>query len=227
MLTLSVFYLSAQNSGLYHNPTLFKPLIATLLMKEIYIQFIKDVFSKYHPISEKSLEQLCAVASIYQIKKGDLLLPIGKTSKHLHILYDGVIVSYFLNTDGDIYHKNIFLEGYFVGSMVSALTNSPSKFALEAIKDATLIRFDYSKYRQLIEAHVDLTQFYIAYLEKHWVIEKERREVEIVLNDASLRYLDFIKQYPDIETRVPLHYIASHLGITPTQLSRIRKKLNN
>jgi len=31
--------------------------------------------------------------------------------------------------------------------------------------------------------------------------------------------------HPDIEKYVPLQDIASHLGITPTQLSRIRKKI--
>ena len=57
------------------------------------------------------------------------------------------------------------------------------------------------------------------------MLDKEKRELDIVLKDAEERYLDFIKYKPGIETRIPLHYIASHLGITPTQLSRIRKKI--
>ena len=45
------------------------------------------------------------------------------------------------------------------------------------------------------------------------------------MNEATERYSTFIASHPDVEKRVPLSYIASHLGITPTQLSRIRKKI--
>ncbi|EZH72348.1 cyclic nucleotide-binding protein [Aquimarina atlantica] len=192
---------------------------------ENYCEFIKDVFNRYYPIEENSLSQLYAIAKVRQLQKGELLLNVGQTSKHIYILNQGVIVSFFISNEGNQYHKNIFLEGDFVGSTVSALKHESSHFGLEVIEDTTIISFDYKKYRKLIENHSDLKNFYIAYLEKNWIINKEKREIEIVMKDASERYLDFIRFQPNIEKRVPLHYIASHLGITPTQLSRIRKKI--
>lgn len=192
---------------------------------ENYKSFIREIFNNYYPIKENSLSQLIAIARIQQLQKGELLLDVGQISKDIHILQDGIIVSYFLGDEGKQYHKNIFLEGNFVGSIVSALKNKPSQFALEAIEKATIISFDYRKYRELIENHIDLKNFYLSYLEQNWVIDKEKREVDIVMKEASERYLDLIHSYPFIQKRVPLHYIASHLGITPTQLSRVRKKL--
>jgi predicted nucleic acid-binding protein len=38
------------------------------------------------------------------------------------------------------------------------------------------------------------------------------------------RYDDLIKYHPEIIKRVPQHYIASYLGITPISLSRIRNR---
>ncbi len=55
-------------------------------------------------------------------------------------------------------------------------------------------------------------------------MEKEKREIDIVLKGANERYKELIATHPNLETRIPLQYIASYLGITPTQLSRIRKK---
>jgi len=55
-------------------------------------------------------------------------------------------------------------------------------------------------------------------------VEKEQKEVEIILHDAEQRYSTFQNQYPDLEQLIPQYHIASYLGVTPTQLSRIRRK---
>lgn len=185
--------------------------------------FISKTFLSYYPVSESSLSLLHSIATIKKLKKNETLLSFGQISKESHILYKGIVVSNFLSDEGNTYHKNIFLEGNFLGSTVSALKNEPSNFSLEIIENATIISFDYLKYRTLIEENEDLKNFYVAYLEKNWIIIKEQREIDIVMKDAKTRYLNFINLHPEIEKRVPLHYIASHLGITPTQLSRIRK----
>lgn len=192
---------------------------------EKYHNFIKNIFNQYSFIEEATFSELLNIVKIKKLKKGEILLEIGNVSKDIYILYHGIVVSYFLCKDGNEYHKNIFLKGDFVGSTVSALTNKPSNFALEVIEDATLFCIDYISYRKLINKQIDLKNFYIAYLEKNWIIDKEKREIQIVMQEAFERYLDLIQNHPTIEQRVPLHYIASHLGITPTQLSRIRKKM--
>lgn len=192
-----------------------------------YRKFVKQVLDRYSLVSEETISSLMAISRIQNLKKGDLLLDVGRVSREKHILFKGAVVSYFINTDGALYHKNIFLEQDFVGSTVSALKEKPSDFALEVIEDATLISFDHRKYQELIKQCSDLKSFYIAYLEKNWVVDKERREIDLVLKDAETRYIEFLSDHPKIETRIPLHYIASHLGITPTQLSRIRKKIKS
>ncbi|TDQ23861.1 Crp/Fnr family transcriptional regulator [Tenacibaculum caenipelagi] len=187
--------------------------------------FLTSVFNRYATVSDDSISSLFSAAKIHDLKKGTTLLPFGKISKHVHVLYKGAVVSCFLHKNGTVYHKNIFLSGSFIGSVVSSLTNTPSQFSLEVIEDSTVISFPYDVYRQLIKDNQDLQNFYIAYLEKNWVIDKEKREIDIVLKEAKERYLDFVNANPNIENRIPLHYIASHLGITPTQLSRIRKSI--
>ena len=192
---------------------------------EDYRVFVGEVLNRYSPVSDTVLSLFMSICRVEEFKKGARLLDIGMISRRKYILCSGTVVAYFINEEGDLYHKNIFLEGDFAGSTVSALRQKASDFALEAIEDAKLIGFDYEKYRQLIEEQPEMKAFYIAYLEKNWVLDKEQRELDIVLKDAEARYQDFIATHLGIEQRIPLHYIASHLGITPTQLSRIRKKL--
>jgi CRP-like cAMP-binding protein len=42
--------------------------------------------------------------------------------------------------------------------------------------------------------------------------------------NASKRYDAFLEEFPGLEQRIPQYQIASYLGITPVQLSRIRKR---
>ncbi len=45
-----------------------------------------------------------------------------------------------------------------------------------------------------------------------------------IKNTPQQRYEELLKEYPGIVQRVPQHYIASYLGITPVSLSRIRSR---
>jgi CRP-like cAMP-binding protein len=56
-------------------------------------------------------------------------------------------------------------------------------------------------------------------------IKKERREATLLLDDAKTRYLNFLEEYPGLETRLKQYHIASYLGITPVSLSRVRAQL--
>jgi len=191
---------------------------------EDYNQCIKEAIYKYHKVEESALSLLYDLAEVKHFKKNETILHIGKTANDVYILYKGVVIAYFLDEGGNAYNKNIFLENNLVGSTVSNLTNSPSKFALEALEDCILLSFNYKKYRELIFSNAALKNFYISYLEKQWIIDKEKREIDIVMKDAAVRYEEFLAQHPGIDKKIPLNHIASHLGITSRQLSRIRKQ---
>ncbi|CAI2768536.1 Crp/Fnr family transcriptional regulator [Flavobacterium collinsii] len=190
-----------------------------------YLNDLKIKFESYAPISDTSWKLIEDIAEIQSVKKGEILLQSGQTAKEIHFIIKGALRAFITDAAGNLYNKNIFLEGHFAGSKASLLQQTPSHFTIEALEDSTLIRLNYKKYRALIDQHNDLKNYYIAYLEKNWVIEKEQREIALVMENATERYLHLLSSHPDISERIPLLHIASHLGITPTQLSRIRKNL--
>ena len=110
----------------------------------------------------------------------------------------GALRAFITDTEGNSYNKNIFLEGDFAGSTASLIQQIPSYFAIEALENSILININYKKYRDLIFQNDDLKNFYIAYLEKNWVIEKEQREISLVMENATERYLDLLAKHPDI-----------------------------
>lgn len=139
---------------------------------------------------------------------------------------EGILISQWIDQEANMHIKNFFLQGKFAASTVSLLKNTPSEFGLECIEDGVILEMDYKKYKQLITEHNDLKNFYIAYLEENWIVKNEKRQISFAALSATERYEDFLKEHPSLPSRVSQWLIASYLGITPTQLSRIRKKIN-
>ncbi|MFK8039278.1 MAG: Crp/Fnr family transcriptional regulator [Crocinitomicaceae bacterium] len=193
--------------------------------EEKYILELRKTFNRYSGISEETWFRILSIISFKSVKKGEIILKTGQVAKNVHFICKGVVRTFFSDDKGNIYSKNIFLENSFPASKVSLLLNTPSNFSIEALEDSILIGFNFKAYKKLINEHEDLKNFYISYIEQSWIIEKEQKEVSLVMENASERYLKLLKKHPTIEKRIAQHHIASHLGITPTQLSRIRKTL--
>jgi hypothetical protein len=54
----------------------------------------------------------------------------------------------------------------------------------------------------------DIANFYISYLERHWVIEKALAEITLKSTTAKERYLEFENDYPDLISRLKTSSIA-------------------
>jgi hypothetical protein len=78
----------------------------------------------------------------------------------------------------------------------------------------------------MIDADIRWYPFVFKLLETVYIM-KEMREKSFLLDSAADRYLQFLREYPNLEEHVKLYHIASFIGITPEALSRIRKKMKN
>jgi len=61
-------------------------------------------------------------------------------------------------------------------------------------------------------------------VEEAFYLQQKRIE-GFIFGNAETRYLEFIKENPDLFKRVSLSYLSSYLGIERQSLTRIRKKL--
>ncbi|WP_413512191.1 Crp/Fnr family transcriptional regulator [Myroides odoratus] len=194
-------------------------------MDQFVLEKFREKINTYSPISEASFEALLNIATIRRLKKNEIFIEQGFVCRQFCFLYSGYLIAYINDSEGRTYNKNIFVPSDWVSSLVSAILQQPSQFTAKAVTDCVILSLPYKAWRELISQTDDLQAFYIHYLEKNWVIDKEKREVSLVMDDAQTRYEKLLHSQPEIEKYVPLQDIASHLGITPTQLSRIRKRI--
>lgn len=153
--------------------------------------------------------------------KGDNFVRIGQIPRKVAFVVKGLFSQYYINENGDTIIKYFFPEERIAGSIPATLTKSESLFTITSLEDTTVLEYDFHEFKKLVSNYPDIAQFYYRYLEQHWVIDKEPYEISLRSDSAKVRYADFLRKYPDLVKRLKKHHIASYLGITPTQLSRV------
>lgn len=187
-------------------------------------EFIKQIHT-YYPLSEKTISLLLEICSEEKFEKNSLLLEEGAMARYYYFVKSGLLGYYNNDENGNTTYKIFFEENSFVASTSAIIQNEPSNFNIIALEDCEVIKYPVNAYRELFHQHLDLALFQIHYLEKNWVVKKEPLEISLKYETAKTRYLALMEQ-KSLFKRLKQHHIASYLGITPTQLSRIRKELN-
>lgn len=179
------------------------------------------VYSALEPEARLAWRELLQARSV---DKGEALLKQGEIPSRVHFIRGGLVSQASIDSDGGLAIKRFFPEGSFAASVSALVSRSPSMFSLTALEPTRCAEYDFAGFRQLVKKHQSVAAFYIAYMERHWIVEKEPLELSFRNEDAAARYKRFTREYPTLLKRLKLHEIASYLGITPTQLSRIRSQ---
>lgn len=184
---------------------------------ELFFERIRN----YTTLSAEAEQAWTAILKQKEYKKGEHFISERQVPKKVAFVVKGLFSQYYTSEQGETVIKIFFPEQRFAASVSSMLAKVPSLFTIEAIEDTTVLEYDFFEFKKLVQQYPDINTFYINYIELHWIIEKEPLEISLRYDTAKTRYDDFVKKYPQLIKRLKKHHIASYLGITPTQLSRI------
>lgn len=149
------------------------------------------------------------------------LSPLGSVQTTVGLLESGWIRAYYTTADGKPYNKHFFSGPDFVGDYASLLTGRPVEVPQQALTTCVVWVVDRASIIALESRFPSLVQLQRRFAEGLYLL-KEQRELEMATMNATQRYARLVEQHPGIEVDVPLYEIAAYLGITPTQLSRVR-----
>ncbi len=175
-------------------------------------------------ITEAEYEVLAESLATKTIAKGSYVLRQREVCKHSFFVESGLLRSYTIDNQGKEHIIQFAPENWYISDRTSLFCNEPSELFIDAIEETTFV-FVAPK---LIDKAIEMSPSFRQYNEKtlHNHIRHMQNRVNLLLSaTAEVRYLNFIKLYPDLTLRVPQWMIASYLGITPESLSRVRKEL--
>ena len=175
-------------------------------------------------ISEETFAELVKIAEFKRIPAGTQIIKSEEVPSKIYMLVSGVIRCYLSTESGKEFNKSFYLSSSFVASLTALIKKEPSLFVFETISDCKIYEIDYSELMELCKDDLSLKSLHIKVLEMVY-FNYEKRLVDLISLDAKDRYYELKKQIPNIDEIISQYHIASYLGITPVQLSRIRKKL--
>jgi CRP-like cAMP-binding protein len=156
-----------------------------------------------------------------------ILLREGERSRKYFFIEKGCLRVSFNHGGKDVTFQ-FFFEGQGVSSAESFKKNTPSHFSIESIEPSiiqVLKKKDFENMmRDLGNDPEFLSQMVDILFERQLYYMNEF--MSFIRDTPQQRYERLVKEKAHIIQRIPQHYIASYLGITPVSLSRIRNKLN-
>ena len=157
------------------------------------------------------------------VKTGALFLKAGRPCTKIGKLSKGVMRGYVLDEDGEEVTTHFYQEGDMV--VGSFMPNVSMTFSIEALEDCEISMANYAEVMAQVNKDASITEIINREFEK---LNKQlqARLVSLLNLSAADKYRLFLDEYPGLLNRVPHYYIAQYLGITPTQLSRVRKQLS-
>ena len=179
----------------------------------------------YADLSREAEQAWTALLRRRQYGRDEPFIRAGDVPTTYAFIVEGLFYQHHVGPDGDMVIKYFFPEHRIAASVSATLLGAPSLFTITAIEDSTVLEYDFAAFRKLVTEFPDIAAFYIRYLERHWVIEKEPDEIAFRHDDAMSRYRDFIRREPELHKRLKQHHIAAWLGITPESLSRLRRAI--
>lgn len=192
--------------------------------KENLLDQMKNVMSAIEPLPEACWSDIASLAHEKEYPKNSYFAEEGDYPTDLGFVGKGTFRAFYRTAEGVEYNKTFFTENTFMVALTAIVTGNMNLINIQALEDAMVLRFNYHKFTELYDQYYALERMARKVIELEWV-KKEVREIRLVLNNATERYQFFREEHPGLENKIPQYHIASYLGVTPIQLSRIRAKM--
>lgn len=184
---------------------------------------ILELFADLAKIDRSDIDLATKLFEPIETTKGEILVEENKVAKYLYFINSGFVRVYYLHDGAEITHHLNCPPG-FITSLNSFISATKSQEVVECITDCSLLRIAKEDLDALYQHSQSCAEIGRIIYEQA-LAYKEQRTKDIMTLSADQRYLKLMTHHPEIIQNVPLHYIASFIGIKPESLSRIRKQL--
>ena len=187
-------------------------------------QNINSYVLKFAALSPGELDYFNSMLEHKAIPKKTKLLQAGQVCNFEAYVIKGCVREYYLDAHGAEVTLQFAVEDWWVSDIASFQDQTESNMYIETLEDCELLLLSREAKEELLAHIPKLERMFRLMIQRHLSVVQSRL-FKTITHTASEKYLEFIQRYPSIPQRVPQHYIASYLGISPEFLSKLRTRL--
>lgn len=183
-----------------------------------------DYILQFGHLNRQQIELIKSKAREIELNKDQYLSEAGKIPRQVGFVLEGVFRFCYYNNKGEEITDYLIDEHHFVTDYQNFAAGMPASEYVQAVTPCRLLVFSKQDWDELLHTIIGWDKMVTRIVEK-CLLQKIDARSPLVSEDATTRYRSFLQKFPALANRVPLSYIASYLGITPSSLSRIRKNI--
>jgi CRP-like cAMP-binding protein len=182
------------------------------------------LFRNTFGFSEREFHSLVSAFHIQEIRKREFYLRAGEISNEKAYMNRGCARNYVVDERGHERIVSFAFEDWWLADFESYYSGKPGSTYIQMLEDSELLVISKENFQKLEREIPKLRQWYTVKVTRHASALTNGIEKLRTLSPKD-RYLNLLKEHPDIIQRVPLQYVAEYLNIEPQSLSRLRNRL--
>lgn len=175
------------------------------------------------PLSIEIQSEIAAITRPIDFARNTVAHSPGGIATHFHFILRGIGRVYYFS-DGNEITDYFAAEHQFIGALDSLFSGKPSLFGVQFLEDTEALTIRYADLERLYQKHHALERVGRIIATQSYLEELSRTK-EFQTISAKQRYKALLETETHLLHRVSLGHIASYLGISQVQLSRIRSSL--
>ena len=185
-------------------------------MLEHFRQFIRQ----HIELTDEEFQTIASKLHLVSFDKKTRLVDIGEVATNVYFVLKGISRRYFYRGKQEVI-THLVKEGGVMGSVISFLTGEPSRYILETLEPVTAYAVSKQDLEGLFLADKKWEKFGRKIITSFF-LSTEYRTLDNIRYSTRERFINFMKQNPDLVLRVPQKYLASYLEIQPETFSRLK-----
>jgi CRP-like cAMP-binding protein len=184
---------------------------------------IEECLSTLSEYSTVLRDRLVIHTTIKKFPKGSFIIKEGQYLKGGYSIVSGCVKEFYYNNNSEQKVSHFYVEN---DVMPLALVDKEIKvnYYWECLED-TIVTFEtISNRQQLFREFPFLFSMSFQFMQQSFIEYRESTH-QFILSNPEERYLNLIKNKPELVNRLPQYEIANYIGIKAESLSRIRRRL--
>ena len=195
-------------------------------MKNAITRYLMTVKAICPELTSKEMNYIESGLTVLKLKPKECYIQANSIQKEIAFISTGLLRAYYTDESNHEITVKFIKENEFAVHFSAFITQQPIKYSFKCVESSVLVNIGYEHIQDGYRKFPNMERYGRLVAEEVCKMQEKRIE-SFIFKTAEERYIDFLKESPDLSNRVSVTDLASYLGIERQSLTRLRKKILN